>query len=71
MRKKTEKKGTKKNDTRDSKSDAWRISGWRKEVLLKNQPTITQFDEIPMHCLNIDGQWWNLFNDGSWKLSNL
>ena len=59
------------NATWDSESDAWRISGWRKEVLLKNQPTITQFDEIPMHCLNIDGQWWNLFNDGSWKLSNL
>jgi len=55
----------------DSESDAWRISGWRKEVLLKDQPTITQFDEIPMHCLKIDGQWWNLFNDGSWKLSNL
>ena len=55
----------------DSESNAWRISGWRKEVLLKDQPTVNQFDEIPMCCLNIDGQWWNLFNDGSWKLSNL
>ena len=55
----------------DSESDAWRISGWRKEVLLKDQPTGNQFDEIPMCYLNIDGQWWNLFNDGSWKLSNL
>ena len=55
----------------DSESNAWRISGWRKEVLLKDQPTVNRFDEIPMCCLNIDGQWWNLFNDGSWKLSNL
>jgi hypothetical protein len=55
----------------DSESGAWRISGWRKEVLLLDQPTICEFSEIPVHCLNIDGQWWNLFNDGNWKLSNL
>ena len=55
----------------DSASGAWRISGWRKEVLLLDKPTICEYPEIPVHCLNIDGQWWNLFNDGNWKLSNL
>lgn len=55
----------------DSASDAWRISGWRKEILLLNQPTLSEYQEIPVHSLNIDGQWWNLFNDGNWKLSNL
>jgi hypothetical protein len=55
----------------DSASGAWRISGWRKEVLLLDEPTICESSEIPVHCLKIDGQWWNLFNDGNWKLSNL
>ena len=55
----------------DSALGAWRISGWRKEVLLLDEPTICEFSEIPVHCLKIDGQWWNLFNDGNWKLSNL
>ena len=55
----------------DSDLDAWRISGWRKEVLLLDKPTISEYPEIPVHCLNIDGQWWNLFNDGNWKLASL
>ena len=57
--------------TWDSSANAWRICGWRKEVLLLDQPTTSDYSEIPMHCLEIEGQWWNLFNDGNWKLSNL
>jgi hypothetical protein len=55
----------------DSDSNAWRICGWRKEVLLLDRPTTCDHSEIPIHCLKVEGEWWNLFNDGNWKLSNL
>jgi hypothetical protein len=55
----------------DSDSNTWRICGWRKEVLLLDRPTTCDHSEIPIHCLKVEGEWWNLFNDGNWKLSNL
>lgn len=55
----------------DYEANAWRISGWRKEILLNDEPSVTEFDEIPVHCMKVEEQWWNLLNDGSWKLSIL
>ena len=54
----------------DEKAKAWRIAGWREEVILSAERCErAATHEIPVHIESVDGGAFILFNDGTWANS--